>query len=68
MTIHAEITPDQIGTPVFAGDAIKASYRQTANGISVTFLINEEEMTREFSHMMLGTVCRLFVTLPEMGA
>lgn len=68
MTIHAEITPEQIGIPVYAGDAIKQRYTQTDKGLSVTFLINEEDMTPELAQMLLGTVCRLFVTLPDLGA
>lgn len=63
-----EISREQIGTPIFAGDAIKASYRQTDKGISITFLINPEDVSAELSLLALGEVIRLFVTRPEMGA
>lgn len=63
-----EISRDQIGTPLFAGDAIKASYRQTDKGISITFMINPEDVTKELALLGIGEVIRLFVTKPEMGA
>ena len=63
-----EISREQIGEPIFAGDVIKQSYRQTDKGISVTFLVNPEDMTEQLAMLGLGEVIRLFVTKPEMGA
>ena len=62
------ITKEQIGKPIFAGDAIKQSYRQSNKGIIVSFIINEEDMSDLLAGLKLGEVVRLFVTIPEMGA
>jgi hypothetical protein len=49
-------------------DAQKHSYRQSKQGIVISFLLHPQDNLTELMKLELGDVVRLYVTKPEIGA
>jgi len=54
--------------PIAVVDAVKISYAQKKDGMFITFSMNPTDPHRELAELPLGSIVRLYVTEPDMGA